>query len=66
METTDKLLDETIKILENQIPANPASERNEKLEKRMQKSIAEYFKNVDQAIDWNVLEQIYYRNVKQE
>ena len=66
METTDKLLDETIKILENQIPANPASERNERLEKRMQKSIAEYFHEVDQAIDWNVLEQIYYRNVKQE
>ena len=65
METTDKLLDETIKILENQIPANPASERNEKLEKRMQKSIAEYFKNVDQAIDWNALGQIYYRNVEQ-
>jgi hypothetical protein len=66
MDTIDKLLDETIKILENQIPANPASERNEKLEKRMQGSIAEYFRNVDQAIDWNVLEQIYYRNVKQE
>jgi len=66
METIDNLLDETIKILENQIPANPASERNERLEKRMQGSIAEYFKNIDQAIDWNVLEQIYYRNVKQE
>jgi hypothetical protein len=66
METIDKLLDETIKILENQIPANPASESNERLEKRMQKSIAEYFHNVDQAIDWNALEAIYYRNVKQE
>ena len=61
--TIDKLLDETIKLLENQIPANPASERNERLEKRMQKSIAEYFHDVDQGIDWNALEQIYYKGV---
>ena len=59
-------LDETIQLLENQIPANPASEKNEKLEKRMQKSLAQYFNQVDQAIDWNTLEAIYYRNVKQE
>jgi len=57
-------LDKMIKLLENQIPANPASDRNEVLEKRMQKSLAEYFKNIDQAIDWNALEQIYYRNVR--
>lgn len=66
MDTVDELLNETVKILENQIPANPASERNELLEKRMQKSLAEYFKNLDQAIDWNALERIYYRNVKQD
>ena len=59
-------IDETIKLLENQIPANPASDKNEKIEKRMQKAMAEYFQNVDKAIDWNGLEQIYYRNVKQE
>ena len=58
-------LNETIKLLESEIPANPASERNEKLEKRMQGSIAEYFKNVDQAIDWNALEQIYYKGVRE-
>jgi protein involved in sex pheromone biosynthesis len=61
-----KELEETIQLLESEIPANPASEKNEKLEKRMQKSIAEYFRNVDQAVGWNALEAIYYRNVKQE
>jgi len=59
-------LDETIKLLENQIPANPASDKNEKIERGMQRSLAQYFRNIDQAIDWNALEQIYYRNVKQE
>ena len=41
METIDILLNETIKILENQIPANPAAERNEHLEKQMQKTLSE-------------------------
>ena len=59
-------IDETIKLLENQIPANPASDKNEPIQKRMQRSLANYFQNVDKAIDWNTLEQIYYRNVKQE
>ena len=59
-------LDDTIRLLENQIPANPASDKNESIQKRMQKSLAQYFQNIDNAIDWNALEQIYYRNVKQE
>ena len=59
-------IDETIKLLENQIPANPASNKNEKIEKGMQRSLARYFRDVDNAIDWNALEQIYYKNVKQE
>ena len=59
-------IDETIKLLENQIPANPASDKNEKIEKGMQRSLARYFRDVDNAIDWNALEQIYYKNVKQE
>jgi len=66
METIDILLNETIKILENQIPANPAAERNEHLEKQMQKTLSEYFHQLDDALDWNALETIYYRNVRQE
>ena len=59
-------LDETIKALEAQIPANPGSEKNERLEKRMERTLAQYFRGLDQAMDVNALEQIYYRNVKQE
>jgi len=59
-------LDETINLLEAQIPANPASDKNESVKNRMQRSLAQYFRSVDQAIDWNALEAIYYRNVKQE
>lgn len=58
-------LDETIELLEAQIPANPGSDKNERLEKRMEKTLAQYFKGLDQAIDMDALEQIYYRNVKQ-
>jgi len=65
MELIDEL-DKTIKLLESEIPANPASEKNEKLEKRMERSLSQYFKGLNQAIDLNALEQIYYRNVKQE
>jgi len=59
-------IDDTIRLLENKIPANPSSDKNESIQKRMQKSLAQYFQNIDNAIDWNALEQIYYRNVKQE
>ena len=59
-------LDATIKALDDAIPANPGSEKNEKIEKRMERSLAQYFRGLDDAIDITALEQIYYRNVKQE
>ena len=59
-------LDATVKALGNAIPANPSSEKNERLEKRMERSLARYFRDLNQAIDITALEQIYYRNVKQE
>jgi len=59
-------LGEAIELLEAQIPANPSSEKNEKIEKRMERSLAQYFRDLNQAIDITALEQIYYRNVKQE
>lgn len=59
-------IDETIKALEDKIPANPASEKNERLEKGMEKSLSQYFSDLENAIDWNTIEQIYYRNVLQE
>jgi len=59
-------LDATIKALDDKIPANPSSDKNEKLEKRMERSLAQYFRGLNDAIDITALEQIYYRNVKQE
>lgn len=59
-------LDATIKAVEEKIPANPGSEKNERIEKRMERSLAQYFRGLNQAIDMSALEQIYYRNAKQE
>lgn len=59
-------LDATIKAVEEKIPANPSSEKNERIEKRMERSLAQYFRGLNDAIDMSALEQIYYRNVKQE
>jgi len=59
-------LDATIQALEESIPANPGSQKNEKIEKRMGRSLAQYFQGLNQAIDIDALEKIYYRNVKQE
>lgn len=54
-------LNETIRLLEREIPASP--KRNERLEKRLQKSLVEYFHDLEDAIDWDALDMIYYRNV---
>ena len=59
-------IDQTIALLEADIPANPSSAKNEKLEKRMERSLARYFKDLNDAIDIDALEKIYYRNVEQE
>ena len=59
-------IDQTIALLEADIPANPGSAKNEKLEKRMQRDLARYFRQLNDAIDIEGLEKTYYRNVKQE
>lgn len=57
-------LERLIQLLEAEIPANPAAEKNERLEGQLQRSLAEYFKGMDQAMDWGKVEVIYLRNVK--
>lgn len=59
-------IDRTIQLLEAELPANPASPRNEKLEAGLEKSLSQYFKALNNALDWNELERIYLKNVKQE
>ena len=57
-------LDSLIKLLEARIPASPAA--NEKLEKALQRDLADYFRQLGMAIDFNQLEQLYYKHVEQE
>lgn len=57
-------LDRTIQMLEQQVPASP--ERNANIELALKRDMARYFKALDQALDWTALEQVYYKNVKQE
>jgi len=59
-------LDATIAALDDKIPANPSSQKNERLEKRMERALAQYFRSLNDAIDITALEQIYYRNVSFE
>ena len=57
-------INQTIKLLESNIPANPLS--NEKLEAGLLKSLKNYCGLIENALDINEIERIYYRNVKQE
>ena len=61
-----KEINQTIRLLENNIPANPAASKNESIEKGFRQSLAEYYNKLDNAIDINKLEQIYYRHVEQK
>ncbi len=54
-------LNKTIELLEQQIPASPA--RNESLEQGLKRELSNYFKGLDDALDWNGLEAIYYKAV---
>jgi SPP1 gp7 family putative phage head morphogenesis protein len=57
---------EVIALLESNIPANPASEPNDKLARRFEKVMAAYFEGLDNAFPYHKLETIYYRNIVQE
>lgn len=68
METTYKVLTELnqiIQILEAQIPANPESPRNAKLEKRLEKELVKYFDKLEKAFPFGKLDGIYNRYVKE-
>lgn len=57
-------INQTIQLLESKIPANPLA--NEKLEAGLLKSLKNYCNLIENALDINEIERIYYRNVKQE
>lgn len=58
-------LDQIINLLEAEIPANISSPKNEKLEKRLQRELARYFRQLEDAFDYSSLDQLYYRYVKE-
>jgi len=62
----EKELTETIALLEKDIPGNPASPRNERLAKNLEKELHKYFLQMAAVIPIGQIEGIYYRNVKQE
>ncbi len=59
-----KELESLISLLEVRIPASPA--RNERLAKKLESDMAEYFRQIEMAFPIENLEQFYYRHVKQE
>lgn len=61
-----KELDDLITILEADIPANPSSLKNIKLADELEKDFKRYFSQLENIMPTEKLEQIYYRNVKQE
>lgn len=58
-------IEEIINLVEADIPANPRSRSNERLAARLQKYLAEYFKNLQEAFPYDQLERLYTAHVKE-
>lgn len=54
-------LNKTIAMLEARLPANIESPQNQKLAKSLEKEMAEYFRQIEQALPINEIEAIYYK-----
>ena len=59
-------IEKTIRLLESEIPANPASQKNARLEQNLAKDMRGYFRDLSDALPWNDLEMLYYKLVKPE
>lgn len=59
-------LDELIQLLEATIPANPNSPPNQRLQQRLQRSLAEYFKSLADAFPYDQVDRLYYKYVKEQ
>ena len=58
-------LDAVLALLEAKLPANPRAEENQRLERKLQRDLAAYFRDLEQAIDYSRLEMIYLGHVEQ-
>jgi len=59
-------LDQIIQILEATIPANPNSPANERLAERLRRSLAKYFKALEDAFPYGQVDRLYYKYVKEQ
>ena len=59
-------LDSILELLEAKIPANPESPQNQKLARKLERDMAEYFRNLEMAFPYDEIETLYYKLVKQE
>jgi len=59
-------LNQLIAILEAEIPANPLAPKNLKLRGKLEKELAKYFKNLEQAFPYSKLASIYNRYAEKE
>ena len=59
-------LDSILRLLEATIPANPNSPKNQRLEKGLEKELAKYFKDLEQAFPFGKLDRIYSKYVEKE
>jgi len=58
-------LDNLIQILEAKIPANPNDPKNQKLEGQLQKDLAKYFGELDDAFPYQKIDRLYSKYVKE-
>lgn len=58
-------LDEIITLLEQKIPANQQSPKNQKLRGKLEQKLAKYFRSLEDAFPYSKLAGIYNRNVKE-
>ncbi len=58
-------LDGIIVLLESRLPSSLSNPQNEKLVRSLEVDMQAYFKGLDMAMDWNALEALYYRMVKE-
>ena len=59
-------IEKTIRLLEADIPANPASPKAERLEASLAKDMRAYFRDLSDALPWSDLEMLYFKLVKPE
>ena len=59
-------IEKTIRLLEADIPANPASPKSKRLETSLAKDLRDYFRGLSNALPWSDLEMLYYKLVKSE